>query len=104
MVEFRIRWHKILTPLSELFSVLNSEAYSTFASVGSDHQVVTARIRLSLRATKSPSAKKHYDWKLLRNDAELQSRFRVELRNQYSELYDESSNVTEQYDTLVQAN
>ena len=61
-------------------------------------------MRLSLRATKSPSAKKHYDWQHLRNDAELQSRFRVELRtDRYSE-YDESSNVTEQYEALVQAN
>ena len=34
----------------------------------------------------------------------LQSCFRVELRNRYSELYSVSSNVTEQYDALVQAN
>ena len=57
-------------------SVLNSEAYSTFASVGSDHRVVTAKIRLSLRATKPASNKKRYDWSLLRHDAELQSKFR----------------------------
>ena len=48
--------------------------------------------------------KKHYDWKLLRSDADLQLRFRVEHRNRYSELYDENSSVTEQYDTLVKAN
>ena len=38
-------------------SVLNSEAYSSFESVGSDHRVVTARIRLSLRSTKPKSNK-----------------------------------------------
>ena len=30
-------------------SVKNAEAYSTFASVGSDHRIVSARIKLSLR-------------------------------------------------------
>ena len=56
-------------------SILNSEAYSSFASVGSDHRIVTARIRLSLRVNKTPSKKKHFDWKHLRSDTDLQSRF-----------------------------
>ena len=38
-------------------SILNSEVYSSFASVGSDHRIVTASIQLSLRVTKSPSTK-----------------------------------------------
>ena len=29
-------------------SVLNSEAYSSFESIGSDHRIVTAKIRISL--------------------------------------------------------
>ena len=85
-------------------SILNSEAYSTFASVGSDHRIITARIRLSLRSTKPASNKKRYDWSLLRHDGDLQSRFRVELRNRYSALYAEDSNISEQYGALVQAN
>ena len=84
--------------------VLNSEAYSIFESVGSDHSVIAARIRLSLRSTKPPSNKKQYDWKLLRHDTEMQSRFRVELRNRYSLLYNENSSISEQYDALVKAN
>ncbi|KAJ8384466.1 hypothetical protein AAFF_G00204870 [Aldrovandia affinis] len=34
-------------------SILNAESYSTFDSVGSDHRVVAARLRLSLRVPKS---------------------------------------------------
>ena len=36
-------------------SVKNSEAYSSFSSLGSDHLIVTARVKLSLRTCKSPS-------------------------------------------------
>ena len=38
-------------------SALNCEAYNTFCSVGSDHRIVTAKTRLSLRQSK-PSGKK----------------------------------------------
>ncbi|XP_072016342.1 craniofacial development protein 2-like [Amphiura filiformis] len=34
-------------------SLLNAEAYNTVSSVGSDHRIVTSRIRLSLRKTKT---------------------------------------------------
>ena len=84
--------------------VLNSEVYSSFEPVGSDHCVVTARIRLSLRSTKSTSNKKRHDWDLLRHDAELQAKFRVELRNKYNVLYKEDATISEQYDALVKAN
>ena len=85
-------------------SILNSEVYSSFASVGSDHRIVTASIQLSLRVTKSPSTKKRYDWKLLRNDLDLQSKFSIQLRNKFSVLYDVNSTATEQFDALVKAN
>ncbi|KAJ8398095.1 hypothetical protein AAFF_G00431720 [Aldrovandia affinis] len=42
-------------------SILNAESYSTFDSLGSDHRVVAARLRLSLRVPKSaPRARP--DW------------------------------------------
>ena len=85
-------------------SIHNSEAYSSFASVGSDHRVVTARVQLSLRATKSPATKKRYDWKLLRYDTRLQSDFKLELRNKFDELYSENATITVQYEALVKAN
>ena len=43
-------------------SLLNAEAYSTFAGVGSDHRIVSTRIRLSLRKSKTLPKRKQYDW------------------------------------------
>ena len=83
--------------------MINVEPYSSFSSVGSDHRIVTARLRLSLRTPKAPQPKQRYDWKLLRHDEELRSNFTIELRNKYDELFDESSDATTQYAALVQA-
>ena len=82
---------------------MNVEPYSSFASVGSDHRIVTVKLRLSLRKPKTPPPKKRYDWRLLKFDDNLCSEFSLELRNKYSELYNENSNASEQYDALVQA-
>ena len=85
-------------------SIINTEVYSSFSSVGSDHRVVTAEVKLSLRASKPPSKKKRYDWKLLRYDQELQDSFRLELRNKFNELYQEDDTPTAQYEALINAN
>ena len=37
-------------------SLMNCEAYSTFEGVSSDHRIVSAKIRLSLRANKPKAA------------------------------------------------
>ena len=84
-------------------SVLNSEAYSSFESVGSDHRIITARIRLSVRVTKAPAPKKRHDWMQLRFNPDIREKFSVELRNRFSELNDESSSATSQFDALVKA-
>ena len=49
-------------------SAMNCEAYSSFEGVSSDHRIVTAKLRLSLRknATRTVTTK-HYDWALLNN-------------------------------------
>ena len=83
---------------------MNTEASSSFASVGSDHRIVTARVQLSLRATKPPTTKKRYDWKALRHDQVLQSAFSLRLRNRFDLLSNESATATEHYDPLVKAN
>ena len=85
-------------------SITNTEAYSSFSSVGSDHRIVTAEVKLSLRVSKPPSKKIRYDWKLLRHDQELQDSFRLELRNKFSELYKEEDTSTVQYEALIKAN
>ena len=85
-------------------SITSTEAYSSFSSVGSDHRIVTAEVKLSQRVSKPPSKKIRYDWKLLRHDQELQDSFRLELRNKFNELYKEEDTTTEQYEALIKAN
>ena len=46
-------------------SVVNMEAYSTFSSVESDHRVVVADIKISLRRPKIAPRKVKYDWNCL---------------------------------------
>jgi hypothetical protein len=94
----------ILVNSKWISSVTNTEAYSSSASVRSDHRIVTAEVKLSLRASKPPSQKKRYDWQLLRYNQELQKSFKLNLRNKFSELYDENNTATEQYDALTEAN
>lgn len=82
-------------------SVTNAEAYSSFASVGSDHRPVSASIRLSLRSSKATSAKVKYDWRALRIDHDLQERYTVEVRNRYASLLTENDTQTEKYGKFV---
>ncbi|XP_072017053.1 uncharacterized protein [Amphiura filiformis] len=83
-------------------SLLNAEAYSTFSSVGSDHRIVSARIRLSLRKSKALSRKKHYDWKVLCNN-KLQQQYTIEVRNRFQPLEDINENATERYERFISA-
>ena len=66
-------------------SAMNCEAYSTFEGVSSDHRIVTAKIRLSLRKNATRTATtKHYDWALLNNrDVRRQicNRIKKQIRN-----------------------
>ena len=50
-----------------------------------DHRIVSAKIRLSLRTTKSTSNRApKYDWRKFRQDKDLQELYAVEVQNQYS--------------------
>ena len=74
-------------------SVKNVEAYNSFSSMGSDHRIVCARVKLSLRVAKTPP-RSNFDWSALRC-AELQKVYTVEVRNRYAELCDPSNTPTE---------
>ncbi|KAJ8416741.1 hypothetical protein AAFF_G00326190 [Aldrovandia affinis] len=63
-------------------SVRNTETYSTFNSVGSDHRVVSMRLRLRLRVPK-PSLRIRHDWKAFLTSPDLQARYTVEVRNRF---------------------
>ncbi|XP_072033089.1 craniofacial development protein 2-like [Amphiura filiformis] len=63
-------------------SILNCCTYNSFASIGSDHRVVTAKLRLSLRSNgKTPPRKIRYNWKVLAQDTQLQDMYAVKVRN-----------------------
>ena len=88
-------------------SMMNSQAYNSFASTGSDHRIVIARIRLSLRAnSKTQSKKVKYDWSLLQKDPEIQDKYSVEVRNKYTILNDmcEDKSTTAEHGNLISAN
>ena len=62
-------------------SAVNCETYSSFEGVSTGHQIVTFKIRLSLRknATRETTTV-HYDWALL-NKKDIRDKYTVELRN-----------------------
>ena len=69
-------------------SVTNVEPYNTFSTVGSDHRVVSMRVRLSLRVPKT-SPKIRRDWRALKTSTDLQARYTVEVRNRFQPLSEE---------------
>ena len=76
----------------------NVEAYSTFSSIGSDHRILTARIKLKLRSAKTPPRRKKFDWKALR------SLYSITVRNRFDELSSVNDNPTVSYGHLITAN
>ena len=61
--------------------------------VGSDHRIITAKIRLSLRQSKTSSKKKiRYDWNKLLTDRNIKDLYTVEIQNQYQALQDLDGN------------
>ena len=51
----------------------NCQAYSNFASVGSDHRILSTKLRLSLQSKTATPRKENYDWNVLKSDQELQN-------------------------------
>ncbi|XP_072048490.1 uncharacterized protein [Amphiura filiformis] len=84
-------------------SLLNSEAYSSFASVGSDRRIVSAKMRLSLRKSKTAARRRQYDWKLLSTDSNLQKQYTIKVRNRFQPLENISETTTEKYERLITA-
>ena len=59
-------------------SAMNNEAYSSFEGVSTDHRIVTAKIRRSLRKNaKRTATTKHYDWALL-NSRDIRDKYVLE--------------------------
>ncbi len=63
-------------------SVRNAEAYNTFSTLDSDHRVVAANVKLSLRVPK-PNIRVKYDWQQFSNDTNLQQRYTLTVKNRF---------------------
>ena len=85
-------------------SAMNCEAYSSFEGVSSDHRIVTAKIRLSLRKNVTrTAATKHYDWALL-NNSDIRDKYVLELRNRFeTQEKTEKGTPNDQYENFVNA-
>ena len=84
---------------------MNCEAYSSFEGVSSDHRLVTAKIRLSLRKNATRTATtKHYDYALL-NNRYIRDKYVLELRNRFETLQEKTEIGTpnDKYENFVNA-
>ena len=87
-------------------SEMNCEAYSSFEGVSSDHRIVTAKIRLSLRknATRTVTTRR-YDWALL-NNRDIRDKYALELRDRFETLQEKTEKATpnDEYENFIEAN
>ena len=84
---------------------MNSESYSSFEGVFSDHRIVTAKIQLSLRRnTARTTATVHYDWSLL-NNKDISDKYAITLRNKFDALQERTETYTpnDEYENLANA-
>ena len=70
-------------------SALNCEVYSSFEGVSTDHRIVTAKIRLSLRMNAFRTTTVHYDRALL-NIRDIRDKYTLALRNRYDALQEQT--------------
>ena len=73
--------------------------------MSTDHRIVTAKIRLSLRKNaKRTATTKHYDWALL-NNKDIRDIYVLELRNRFETLQEktEKSTPNDEYENFVNA-
>ena len=84
-------------------SLKNCEAYNSFSNIGSDHRIVTAKLKLSLRVPRKV-ARIRYDWNALK-DSNIQEQYTIALRNRYQLLCNEPecSNATKKYQNFITA-
>ena len=96
---FRKKWRN---------SVRDSRSYSSFSSVGSDHRVISATLKLSLRVSKKaePHPMKRIDWKEVSSNQELSKNFAIQVYNKFQSLSTaeiDTENIEDVYDSLVKS-
>ena len=86
-------------------STQNSEAYSPFEGVSSDHRIDTTKIRLSLRRNKTETVKiKRYDWFSL-TSRNISNEYKIIVRNKFDTLLEisETHNPNKEQENFVHA-
>ncbi|CAH1266640.1 Hypp3466 [Branchiostoma lanceolatum] len=73
------------------------------SSVGPDHRIVFARVRLSLRKKKTEPRKGQYDWNLFKNSRVLQEQYTVEVHNRFQPLQEVEESATDRYERFTKA-
>ena len=88
--------------------VKNSRSYSSFSSVGSDHRIVSSKVKLSLRVSKKakPHPLKLVDWKTVSSNSVLSKQFSLDVFNKFQSLSSSeinSDNIEDVYNTLIKS-
>ena len=86
-------------------SALNCEAYSSFEGVSSDHRIVTAKIRLSLRRNAvRKTITVHYDRSLL-NNRYIRDKYTLTIRNKFDTFQERAETPTpnDEYENFINA-
>ena len=81
-------------------SVKDTVVSNSFNSLGSDHRLVVSAVKLSLRKCQNAPRVLRYDYRLLKENKELQALYSVEVKNRFSMLLEEESR--EQNDPTIQ--
>ena len=89
-------------------SVKNSRSYSSFSSVGSDHRIVSSKVKLSLRSSKKakPHPMKLIDWKDVSSNSVLSKQFSLDVFNKFQSLSTSeinADNIEDVYNTLIES-
>ena len=96
---FRKKWRN---------SIKDSRSYSTFSSVGSEHRVVSANLKLSLRVSKKAASHpmKRIDWKEVSSNSQTSKDFVIQVFNRSQSLSTtdiNSENVEDVYEILIKS-
>ena len=90
-------------------SVKDTRSYSSFATVGSDHRIVSSNVKLSLRASKKskPNPMKCFDWKEVALNPALSKSFSIAVHNKFEDLSGQEElnfdNIDAIYSNLISA-
>ena len=84
-------------------SIKDSRPFSSFSTVGSDHRIVSAKIKLSFRVSKTPprDPMKNIDWRKVLGDPNISSQYCVDVHNRFQVLSsNDNANEVDDIDAL----